>query len=88
MNSRAFNVYLMSDDPKLLYFDGKTVYPYTVDGKAERVWIDTVYYSNTDANDVDYVRKSLIEHDGYPEGIVVEEQSPLDAAEARRYYYR
>jgi len=74
MNSRAFNVYMLSTDPYLLYFDGKTLLPYTVENKAERVWVDTVYYSNNHVIDADHVRTSLIEHDGYPEGIIVEEE--------------
>lgn len=86
MNSRAFNVYLMSDDSQLLYHDGKTLHPYTVDGKAERCHIETVYYRNADHMDLEYVRRSLIDHDGYPEGIVIEEEFPLDDEEERSYF--
>jgi len=76
MNSRAFNVYLASNDPALHNYDDESLYPYTVDSLPERVCIDTVYYNNTDTIDADYVRTSLIEHDGYPTSIIVEEDVP------------
>ena len=40
----------------------------TLDGK----WLTTVFY--TPECDAEYVRQSLIEHDGYPSGIVVREE--------------
>lgn len=64
----SFDVYLPSDDDRIDLWSAHS-FPYTVEGKAELVLIDTVF--GTENMTSEEVRDSLVNHDGYPDNIVV-----------------
>lgn len=66
----AYNVFLPSDHEDIPVFTRHTA-PYTVEGEPELVEIDTVFYVSD--QDPEEVRRSLIDHDFYPDDINVEE---------------
>ena len=68
----SFYVYAMSDHPYVSVYASDVDHPYTVEGKAEKVLVDVVYYLKEQEPTVDEVRDSLINHDAYPAEVIVE----------------
>lgn len=71
---RSFDVYLPSDSESIPIWTDHPA-PYTVEGEVEQVPIDTVFFLDSDTIDIREVRESLIDHDGYPFDINVEEST-------------
>ena len=72
MDYVSFYVYAMSDHPYVDVYSSEVDHPYKVEGKAEKVLIDVVYYQKEYEPTIEEVRMSLINHDAYPTEIIVE----------------